>query len=131
MLLEAEPRTGGAADHDHEEQNQQQRVVVRSAANFRLRDFIFEKVVFVLVVALPFPMLGSHPSRKKQKEDTMFWSDREVVLKEGREREREIESAVCVSGGYYFCFGRLLYAQIRPLSMSARQSTERLQQRLV
>lgn len=67
VLLEAEPRAGGAADHDQEEQNQQQRVVVRSAANFRLRDFIFEKVVFVLVVALPFPMLGSHPPRKKKK----------------------------------------------------------------
>lgn len=127
VLLEAEPRAGGAADHDQEEQNQQQRVVVRSAANFRLRDFIFEKVVFVLVVALPFPMLGSHPPRKKKKEDTMFWSGREVVFNEGR----EIESAVCVSGGCYFCFGRLLYARIRPLSMSARQSTERLQQRLV
>lgn len=98
VLLEAEPRTGGAADHDHEEQNQQQRVVVRSAANFRLRDLIFEKVVFVLVVALPFPMLGCHPPRKKRGKDTMFWSGREEVFKEGREREK-IESALCVSGG--------------------------------
>lgn len=69
-------------------------VIIRPGANFRLHNFVLEKVVLMFVVAFPFPMLGSHlPQQKGHNVLTRQRGDiqgvRRVWGKKKKKKERE------------------------------------------
>lgn len=60
MLLEAEPQSDGAADHNSQDQSQVDGGRVGAGANLRFHNIVLEKVFLMFVVVFAFPMLGGH-----------------------------------------------------------------------